>query len=93
MTIATCKECIHYNICSLWSTTDLESDEAYKFCFGNFKPASDVVPRSEIARQIFAEIDYFIDLYKKGHFYEKSLLENISAIKKKYTEGKSDGRG
>ena len=41
--MATCKDCIHYGICSLWSTKDLEEDEAYKYCFGNFKSAADVV--------------------------------------------------
>ena len=41
--MATCKDCIHYGVCCLWSTTDLEEEEAYKYCFENFKPASDVV--------------------------------------------------
>lgn len=43
-----CKDCIHYNICCLWSTTDLDEDEAYKHCFGNFKNTEDVVPRAEV---------------------------------------------
>lgn len=46
--------------------------------------AADVVPRSVIS-EIFAEIEYHITLYKKGHFSEKSLFENISELKKKYT--------
>ena len=37
----TCKECIHYNICSLWCST-LERDESYKYC-NNFKPTDDYV--------------------------------------------------
>lgn len=37
-----CKNCIHFNVCSLWSTTSLEEDEAYKYCLGNFKPATDI---------------------------------------------------
>lgn len=36
----TCKDCIHYNICCLWSTSDLDKDESYKYCFGNFKDKS-----------------------------------------------------
>lgn len=46
--MASCKDCIHYNICCLWSTADLEESEAYKYCFGNFKAAADVVPKSEV---------------------------------------------
>ena len=38
----TCRDCIHYSICSLWSTSDLEEDEAHKFCFGNFKSIEDM---------------------------------------------------
>lgn len=33
-----CKDCIHYEICSLWTTTDLDEDEAYRYCFGNYRP-------------------------------------------------------
>ena len=39
----TCRDCIHYNICCLWSTNDLDEDEAYRFCFGNFKSDADMV--------------------------------------------------
>lgn len=33
----TCKDCIHYEICSLWTTTDLNDDKAYEHCYGRFK--------------------------------------------------------
>ena len=33
-----CKDCMHYEICSLWTTTDLDEDEAYKYCFGRYRP-------------------------------------------------------
>lgn len=35
--IKSCTDCIHYNICALWTTTDLDKDEAYKYCFGHYK--------------------------------------------------------
>lgn len=41
--MATCNDCVHHNICSLWSTTDLIQDEAQKYCNGNFKNKADVV--------------------------------------------------
>ena len=31
-----CDNCLHYNICSLWSTTDLEKEEHHKYCYENF---------------------------------------------------------
>lgn len=34
----TCSNCIHYEICSLWATTDLDEDEAYRYCFGHYRP-------------------------------------------------------
>lgn len=37
----TCKDCIHYNICSLWCST-LERDESYNYC-NNFKSTDDYV--------------------------------------------------
>ena len=33
-----CSDCMHYKICSLWATTDLDEDEAHKYCFGNYRP-------------------------------------------------------
>lgn len=41
--MATCNDCVHHDICSLWSTTDLIQDEAQKYCNGNFKNKADVV--------------------------------------------------
>ena len=32
-----CSDCIHYEICSLWATTDLDEDEAHKYCFGHYR--------------------------------------------------------
>lgn len=28
----TCKDCIHYEICTLWATKDLDDDKAYERC-------------------------------------------------------------
>ena len=35
----TCKDCQHFDICSLWSTTSLIDDEPHKYCYGRYKPA------------------------------------------------------
>ena len=58
---ATCKKCFHYDVCSIWSTTDLEKDEAYKYCYGNFIPAADVqeVRRGVCEKHPFNESIYY----------------------------------
>lgn len=81
--MARCKDCIHYNICCLWSTTDLDENESYKYCFGNYKDTADVVPRAEVAREIFEEIERLVDIYLDGELQFTGALEDL---KKKYTE-------
>ena len=72
----TCKDCIHYNICSLWSTTDLEKDESYKYCYNNFKSIDDFV---EVKHGYW--MDYPSDAYVKcsvcGMEYLKSQMPKI----------------
>lgn len=41
--MAVCKDCIHYDICCLWSTTDLDNDKAYEYCYDRFKDKKDFV--------------------------------------------------
>ena len=38
-----CSECIHYNICALWTTTDLIEDKAHLYCFGNCKSKEEFI--------------------------------------------------
>ena len=38
-----CSNCLHYKACSKWSTTDLDKDEAWRYCFNNFRAISDYV--------------------------------------------------
>lgn len=53
----TCKNCIHYNICSLWTTSDLDEDRAYEYCFGHFDSASDMVEVVKCKDCKYLEID------------------------------------
>lgn len=39
-----CSKCFHYNVCGLWTTTDLDEDKAYKYCYNHFISAEDIVP-------------------------------------------------
>lgn len=79
-TSGTCKDCIHFNVCSLWSTTDLEADEAHKYCYGNFKPASAVVEATKI-KEAKLEIANRMDAFISGWL-------NISADTVNYWGGK-----
>lgn len=42
-----CRQCIHYKVCALWSTSDLVEGEAHKGCFGHFANEKDYYKASE----------------------------------------------
>ena len=71
-----CKQCIHYPVCCLWATTDLEQDEAHKYCFGNFKKAADLAPKSEIEKLhtvIFKKEDLMQEIAKERNKYSDEV--------------------
>lgn len=49
---------------------------------------ADVVPRAEVAKEIFEEIDKAIKEHSQGYCCDWYLYELIDKLKKKYTEGK-----
>ena len=51
-------------------------------------PEADVVPKSEVAREIFEEIDGITDLFAKGLIGELEMYDKLAELKKKYTEDK-----
>ena len=63
------------------------------------QPTADVAPKSEVAREIFAEIERLLDNYHSAclpageiyayTYYEGGLGEAIAELKKKYTEGET----
>ena len=95
-----CENCIHYKICCLWSTTDLKEDEAYKYCYGSFKDATDVVPKSEVRREILDEIKNLLTpivylgvdgIYHIKRPYANNIhlfVDNFLNLYEKYTEDK-----
>lgn len=60
-----CIDCIHYEICSLWTTTDLDADEAYKYCFGRYRPR---IPENAVV----LNVSEYVRL--------KSIEENINRV-------------
>lgn len=97
--MATCKECLHNEVCSGFTPTDLDRDvfdycqkgiteeipDIEKRCSG-FKNAADVVPRAVIAK-IFAEIEG-ITHRMSTPVGEYTVVPNgrYAELKKKYME-------
>ena len=70
-----CKDCMHYEICSLWTTTDRDEDEAYKYCFGRYRPK---IPENAV---VLTEEEYE-RLLKEETLCER--LGNVVDVKLKY---------
>lgn len=75
----TCSNCIHYEICSLWSTTDLDQDEAYKYCFDHYKSKlsedSVVLTRKEYEKLNMKYISALEQLEKKDKETAEKILK------------------
>ena len=88
--MARCKDCIHEIVCSALIEKGLPWNDgeypAEAFCM-TFVNKADVVPKSEVAREIFEEIER--ETKNHGITY---VQRKIAELKKKYTEG-SNGRG
>ena len=82
-----CTDCMHYEICSLWTTTDLDEEEAYKYCFGRYRsriPENAVVMMREEFDEDYAtkeDRDYWkhkAEIYKEH--LKKVLKETAEKI-------------
>ena len=60
----------------------------YALQYGTVKDQQRVIDKakSEVAREIFEEIENFIPRFKVGYFSYMSLTDGIAKLKKKYTE-------
>ena len=58
--MANCEECLHYPICEIMSD-QYGISKVYPSQCGYFQNAADVAPKSEVAREIFAEIENTIN--------------------------------
>ena len=87
--MATCKECLHYDVCSVFRSLSariiLAGNKADERC--KLFKAADVVPRSEVAK-IFAEIESLMLDGEIGGKYPAKVIspDRYSELKKKYTE-------
>lgn len=87
-----CEDCIHHDPC----------ERIYRYYFNmaipDYKPKScPCYKQSEVAREIFAEIDKILDLHTDEGYYlngewnperlDTGTRDAIAELKKKYTEG------
>ena len=105
--MATCKKCIHQNKCFQNGKTryygeKIAADNVEQLCEW-FISTADVAPKSEVAREIFAEIEkdgkYAISFVENHKSYSEEVRQSklecykdiqnyIAELKKKYMEGR-----
>ena len=86
--MARCDDCIHRECCFKFACSRIilcgdKADERCKL----FKSTADVVPRSEVAREIFEEINAIKKEYASGDIDGNELYIRLFQLEKKYTEG------
>lgn len=84
--MARCEDCIHGEACAVFChiRKALLGDMADKAC-ELFKPTADVAPKTETAREIFAEIeDLFFDKYLLGNITASLFEDKYAELKDKY---------
>ena len=102
--MARCGDCIHYEACIRFADVRIvlcgdKADERCKM----FKHTADVAPRAEVAREIFEELDKWINANKTGFYSPHGNYmgqgvslglfgDNLAELKKKYTEGTNETR-
>ncbi len=64
-------------------------DETFKADWCPLVDVTDVAPKSEVAREIFAEIDKVRVRYVIGTINKRELNEMLCYLKEKYTEGET----
>lgn len=73
-----------------WKVLAEKTEQRYSELYEEAKEVVKSEARKETAERIFEKIFYFINLYKKGHFSEKSLFEYIAEIEKEYRESECE---
>ena len=89
--MALCKDCIHYNVCEQWAkdVSDEWAVDAMPYACDLFQSTADVAPKSEVAREIFEEIEK--NAIEHEMFGRTVLFigqGTLAELKKKYTEEK-----
>ena len=95
--MARCKECLHYDICAregrmvqidehTWDDYN-QLDDVEHFC-DKYLATADVAPKSEVAREIFEEIDTMIFGAIIPNDCAIISIAKLAELKKKYTEEK-----
>ena len=84
--MARCEECIHNRVCVIpGCPSAFENTHWKKEPCDHFKDAN-VVPRAELAREIFEEIAKIKKEYASGDIDGDTLYVRLYLLEKKYTE-------
>ena len=91
--MARCTDCIHYEACLKFADVRIVlcGDMADRRC-KVFKHTADVVPRAELAREIFGEIAQIKKEYASGDIDGDTLYAMLHLLEKKYTEANHETR-
>lgn len=86
--MARCRECIHFGVCEN-VLLKLAADTSMSGKCKHFIDKNDVAPKSEVAREIFEEIEKSMwePLNEPIDLIRIVNVDSIAKLKKKYTEG------
>lgn len=81
--MARCLNCIHFDVCD---SDRRDMERSYGDC-SDFLHDDDVSPKTEVAREIFDEIQKMVNRYWLDNDYGMPDMETeLTKLKKKYTE-------
>ena len=93
--MARCEDCLHFEVCQALEQGNGIMRVHPLYC-GFYKPTADVVPRAELAREIFWEMDKLLLSITIDEETEESFVgfdfDKYIALKKKYTEANHETR-
>ena len=89
--MARCEDCLHFEVCQALEQGNGIMRVHPLYC-GFYKPTADVVPRAELAREIFEEIYSIRDKTAGGDIMRLAFFRKLDELKKKYTEANHETR-
>ncbi len=73
--MANCEDCIHFNVCDYATLQEYKTEQDLKEDCSNCILTADVVPKSEVAMEIFAEIEKKIAAALESNYNARQYFE------------------